>query len=115
MLSACELASDIEGAAQWCTVADDFTSRYGCPFLYAECRIYYGSVLAARGRWDDAERELNTGARITDNACPGLHNRALVRLAALRFRQGRLEEAEGLLADVGGGIDWRKATSPPCR
>jgi len=105
MLSACELASDIERAAQWCTVADDFTSRYGCPFLYAECRIYYGSVLAAKGRWDDAERELNTGARITDNACPGLHDRALVRLAALRFRQGRLEEAEGLLAEMGGGIE----------
>jgi ATP/maltotriose-dependent transcriptional regulator MalT len=105
MLSACELASDIERAAQWCTVADDFTSRYGCPFLYAECRIYYGSVLAAKGRWDDAERELNTGARITDNACPGLHDRALVRLAALRFRQGRLEEAEGLLGEMGGGIE----------
>jgi hypothetical protein len=70
MLSACELASDIERAAQWCAVASDFVSRYGCPFLYAECRIYYGSVLAA-----------------------------------LRFRQGRLEEADGLLADMGGGIE----------
>jgi hypothetical protein len=95
MLSACELVSDIERAAQWCQVADDFVARYGCPFLYAECRIYYGSVLAATGRWDDADRELNAGARITDGACPGLHSRALVRLAALRLRQGRLEEAEG--------------------
>ena len=79
--------------------------RYGCPFLYAECRIYYGSVLAAKGRWDDAERELNTGVRITDGACPGLHSRALARLAALRLRQGRLEEAEGLLAGMGGDIE----------
>ncbi|MGH3928485.1 MAG: hypothetical protein ACRDTF_00740 [Pseudonocardiaceae bacterium] len=46
MLNACELASDVERAAQWCQVADDFVERYGCPFLYAECRIYYGSVLA---------------------------------------------------------------------
>ena len=105
MLSACELVSDIERAAQWCKVADDFVTRYGCPFLYAECRIYYGSVLAAKGRWDDAERELNTGMRITDGACPGLHSRALARLAALRLRQGRLEEAEGLLADAGGDIE----------
>ena len=45
MLNACELVSDIERAAQWCQVADDFVTRYGCPFLYAECRIYYGSVL----------------------------------------------------------------------
>ena len=70
MLSACELVSDIERAAQWCQVADDFVARYGCPFLYAECRIYYGSVLAATGRWDDADRELNAGARITEGACP---------------------------------------------
>ena len=105
MLSACELVSDIERAAQWCQVADDFAARYGCPFLYAECRIYYGSVLAAKGRWDDADRELNAGARITDGACPGLHSRALVRLGALRLRQGRLEEAERLLAAVGGDIE----------
>jgi ATP/maltotriose-dependent transcriptional regulator MalT len=105
MLSACELVSDIERAAQWCKVAEDFVTRYGCPFLYAECRIYYGSVLAAKGRWGDAERELNTGIRITDGACPGLHSRALARLAALRLRQGRLEEAEALLADVGGDME----------
>ena len=30
--------------------------------------------------------------------CPGLHDRALIRLAGLRVRQGRLEEAERLLA-----------------
>ena len=62
MLNACELASDLERAAQWCQVADDFVATYGCPFLYAECRIYYGSVLSAKGRWDEAERELAAGA-----------------------------------------------------
>lgn len=55
MLHACELASDVERAAQWCRVADGFVAQYGCPFLYAECRIYYGSVLAARGRWAELE------------------------------------------------------------
>ena len=105
MLNACELASDVERAAQWCQVADDFVETYGCPFLYAECRIYYGSVLAAKGRWADAERELGAGVRITAGACPGLHRRALTRLADLRIRQGRLEEAERLLDDVGGGAD----------
>jgi tetratricopeptide (TPR) repeat protein len=43
MLNACELADDLERAAQWCRVADDFVAIYGCPFLYAECRIYYAS------------------------------------------------------------------------
>jgi DNA-binding CsgD family transcriptional regulator len=105
MISACELVSDIQRAAQWCQVADDFVARYGCPFLFAECRIFYGSVLAAKGRWQDAERELDAGLRITEGACPGLHSRALVRLAGLRVRQGRLEEAEQLLADLAGDVE----------
>jgi len=105
MLNACELASDIERAAQWCRVADEFVDTYGCPFLYAECRITYGSVLTAEGRWNDAERELNAGLRITDGACPGLHSKALARLADLRIRQGRLEEAQLLLANLGGGVE----------
>jgi ATP/maltotriose-dependent transcriptional regulator MalT len=105
MLNACELAGDVERAAQWCAVADDFVQTYGCPFLYAECRIYYGSVLTAKGRWDDAAEELLAGLRITDRACPGLHGRALSRLAGLRVRQGRLEEADELLDHVGHDLD----------
>jgi tetratricopeptide (TPR) repeat protein len=70
MLNACELASDMERAAQWCAVADEFTQTYGCPFPYAECRIYYGGVLSAKGLWADAERELDAGLRITERACP---------------------------------------------
>ncbi len=100
MLNACELVADVERAAQWCAVADTFVETYGCPFLYAECRIYYGSVLIAAGRWADAERELRTGLRIAHGASPGLHARAVLRLAGLRVRQGRLEEADQLLAGV---------------
>jgi DNA-binding CsgD family transcriptional regulator len=103
MLNACELASDLERAAQWCAVADRFTETYGCPFLYAECRIFYGSVLVAKGRWADGERELAVGLRITEGTCPGLYTRALSRLAALRVRQGRLEEAEAMEAGLGAG------------
>ena len=100
MLNACELASDLERAAQWCRVADEFVDTYGCPFLYAECRLYYGSVLLAKGRWEDADRELTAGVRITAGACPGLHARALTRLARLRVRQGRLEDAAHILSGV---------------
>ncbi|MET0910358.1 MAG: LuxR family transcriptional regulator, partial [Ilumatobacteraceae bacterium] len=105
MLTACALVGDTERAAQWCRVADRFVEAYGCPFLYAECRIHYGSVLAATGRWDAAERELTAGLRITDGACPGLHAKALARLAALRIRQGHWEVAERLLEGIGAGID----------
>ena len=37
MLNACELAGDVERAAQWCRVADDFADTYGCP--YPVCRM----------------------------------------------------------------------------
>ena len=105
MLNACELADDLERAVQWCRVADEFVVTYGCPFLYAECRIYYGSVLAARGRWQEAEQELAAGLRMTRGSCPGLHARARTRLATLRIRQGRLEEADELLAGAGAGTE----------
>ena len=113
MLHACELASDAERAAQWCRVADEFVDTYGCPFLYAECRILYGSVLSAKGRWDDAEEALTAGLRITDGTSPGLHTRALTRLAALRVRQGRLEDAGRLLdrATEGGEEEAEAAVS----
>jgi ATP/maltotriose-dependent transcriptional regulator MalT len=98
MLNACELAVDLQRAAQWCDVADDFVETYGCPFLYAECRLLYGGVLVAKGRWRAAEEALAAALRVTAQNCPGLHTRALSRLVGLRLRQGRLEEAERLLA-----------------
>ncbi|HEV7762212.1 MAG TPA: helix-turn-helix transcriptional regulator [Acidimicrobiales bacterium] len=100
MLDACDLALDVERAARWCAVADGFVERYGCPFLYAECRTLYGGVLVAAGRWDEAERELATALRITADACPGLHTRALVRLADLRLRQGRWDQVDRLLVQL---------------
>ena len=63
------------------------------------------ACLTATGRWVDADRELGVGVRITSDSCPGLHRRALTRLAELRIRQGRLEEAELLLGDVAGGAE----------
>ena len=98
MLNACEVAVDVQRAAQWCDVADDFIETYGCPFLYAECRLLYGGVLMAKGKWQEAEDALAAALRVTAADCPGLHVRALSRLVGLRVRQGRLEEAERLLA-----------------
>lgn len=76
MLNACELVSDVDRAVQWCAVVDEFVATYGCPFLYAECRTYYGSVLITTGRWDEAERELRlalkvTRRRVSGAACQG--------------------------------------------
>jgi DNA-binding CsgD family transcriptional regulator len=103
MPTACDLAGDLVRATQWCQVADRFIDRYGCPFLYARCRTLYGGVLLAKGRWSEAERELMAAVRMAEGASPGSHAEALARLAELRLRQGRLEEAEGLLPGHGGG------------
>jgi DNA-binding NarL/FixJ family response regulator len=103
MLVACDLAGDLRRAVQWCQVADEFTDRYGCPFLYARCRTLYGGVLLAKGRWAEAEAELRAAIRMAEGAGPASSAEALARLADLRLRQGRLEEAEALLPEGGGG------------
>lgn len=101
MLDACETMGDLRRAADWLRVVDDFSVRYGCPFLYATCRTHYGSLLVSKGRWTDAERELAAAVRMAGGAGPVPHALALARLADLRLRQGRLEEAEALA----GGCD----------
>lgn len=107
MLAACEHAADLARATQWCRVVDAFIRQYGCPFLHAYCRIAYGGILVTTGRWADAERELLAAIRMTQDTWPAMHAQALGRLADLRLRQGRLEEAEGLLA----GVDHEGATA----
>jgi DNA-binding CsgD family transcriptional regulator len=103
MLVACDLAGDERRAAQWCQVADRFIDRYGCPFLYARCRTLYGGILVAKGRWAEAEREFLAAIRMAEGAGPASHAEALARLADLRLRQGRLEEAEELLPERAAG------------
>lgn len=99
MLGACEIAGDLERATQWLLVIDEFTDRYGCPFMYATCRTHYSGLLVAKGRWDHAERELGAAIRMSGRAGPVPHAQAVARLADLRLRQGRIEEADTLLAD----------------
>lgn len=100
MLDACEHASDLERAIQWCRAAEAFTRTYGCPFLHAECRLLYGGVLIGAGDWVQAETELKAALEAAEHAYPALQARALARLAELRMRQGRLEEADALVGEV---------------
>lgn len=61
----------------------------------AYCRAHYGGILTAAGRWDEAEAQLVESTRQFDRGMP--RAAALIRLAELRLRQGRLEEADQLL------------------
>jgi DNA-binding CsgD family transcriptional regulator len=112
MIISCSRAADYQRAGEWIRAADDFTGRYGCPFLYTVCRTLYGGILFSTGRWSRAEEELSTALRMTTPAQRTFRGEALARLADLRVAQGRLEEAERLLE---GFEDHPAAAAPIAR
>ena len=92
---ACELVNDVPRADQWMRAAADLLRRRNV--VAAFCRAHYGGILTAAGRWSEAERELLQAARHFDRGMPQRRAAAMIRLADLRVRQGRLEEAAQLL------------------
>jgi DNA-binding NarL/FixJ family response regulator len=92
---ACELVNDVPRADQWMRAAADLMERRNV--VAAFCRAHYGGILTAAGRWSEAETELVQAARHFDQGMPARREAAMIRLADLRVRQGRLEEAAQLL------------------
>jgi DNA-binding CsgD family transcriptional regulator len=66
-------------------------------FVRPTCRTHYGGILIAVGRWQEAEAELLAAIKTFERGYRGDGTFPLVRLAGLRVRQGRFEEAERLL------------------
>lgn len=112
LLSACEAAGDLVRSEQWCRVAAEYAERHHCPFLSAYCRTTYGSLLTALGRWQEAEIALTKAIEAFEAGHRGLRVHALFKLADLRVSQGKLEEAEALLA---GFEDQEAALVPLAR
>lgn len=100
LISACERVHDYDRAAQWCQKMKGFAQPYPVRFLVGVCRAHYGGVLVWRGMWDQAEAELTAAAHDIEISRPPLAAEAVVRLAELRRRQGRLREAAQLLDQV---------------
>ena len=100
MLHACDLAGDLERATQWCRVADEFEARYGSPFLFVTCRTLYGGVLVHAGQWQRGEEALQAAMRTAAAGGGLLYEQAAARLADLRVRQGRFEQAARLIEDI---------------
>ena len=65
----------------------------------AFCRAHSGGILTAAGRWREAEAELVEAAQHFEGIS-ARREAALIRLADLRIRQGRLEEAAQLLVGL---------------
>jgi DNA-binding CsgD family transcriptional regulator len=98
VMTSCAECAEFAHAVHWVRATIAFTEQYGCPFLYAECRILYGAVLLATGEWRQAEDELVAGLELARGAVPALHRLAVATIAELWVGQGRVEEAERLVA-----------------
>ena len=99
LVVACTSAGDWERAAEWCEHIDDYAQRRGITPLYGACRTIHADVLVAAGRWDDAELALEDALGAHARHYPAMAGPTVSTLALLRIRQGRLAEAEQLLAE----------------
>ena len=103
LLSACEHATDARRAEEWMALADRYVAW--TDFVRPTCRTHYGGILVALGRWSEAEDELRGAIEAFERGYRGDRTFPVVRLAGLRVRQGRYEEAERLLE----GVEWHPA------
>jgi DNA-binding CsgD family transcriptional regulator len=111
MLSACDRTGDVGRAAEWTElVGASFAALAPRPvIMYTHCRVAYGSVLSASGRWHEAESLLL--AALGPEERPVRSHRALAvsHLANLLLDQGRVEAA----ADVLGPFEGRTTSCLP--
>jgi LuxR family maltose regulon positive regulatory protein len=102
LVMACERVRDFDRAAQWCHRVKEFCARWHIQSLFAVCRTHYAAVLMWKGDWTAAEAELVAAAQELTAVRPAMQSEATVRLAELRRRQGRFDEAEILLREAEG-------------
>ena len=100
LIFACERVRDFDRAAQWCERLQELCRQWRFVSLFATCRTHHAGVLLWQGAWKEAEAELEAATRELEASRPGKVADGIVRLAELRRRQGRLEEAERLLERV---------------
>jgi DNA-binding NarL/FixJ family response regulator len=103
LFSACERAQDVQRAEQWIRVGEQIAERRKLPAVSAYCRTHYGGILTAAGRWPEADAALTEAVRLWALGKRTLKVGALIRLADLRIRQGRYDEAAGLLENQTDG------------
>ena len=102
LFAACEHARDISRAEQWIRIGTAIAERRKLPAVAAFCTTHYGGILTAAGRWPEADEALTEAVRLWGLGHRALSGGALVRLADLRVRQGRFEEAAQLLDGLDG-------------
>ncbi len=96
----CEHTNDVPRAEQWLRAADDLVRRRRFAAVGGYCRAYYGGILTAAGRWPEAEAELTAALQVFSVDHVQIRGNVSCRLADLRLRQGRIEEAAQLLVGL---------------
>lgn len=103
MVAACEMTLDESRLAQWGEVVERFLAERPHAPLLSFCGTCCAEVAGARGDLTEAERWLTQTIEMLERS--GHKARCVeprARLAELRVAQGRLEEAERLLAGIEG-------------
>jgi ATP/maltotriose-dependent transcriptional regulator MalT len=99
LIDACRRVRDFDRAGEWCQRVEEIATRFDDAEMFATCRTLYGEVLVWQGKWGEADKALRTVCRefahVRAKADDGL-----VRLAELRRRQGRPDDAAALLAEI---------------
>jgi ATP/maltotriose-dependent transcriptional regulator MalT len=92
VIAACDATCDVDRAGQWCDTLREFADSHDLRPFSLVCRTQVAGLLIRRGAWARAERAL-AGVSST---WAGLGTSSVVRMAELRRRQGRLDEARRL-------------------
>lgn len=98
LIMACTDAGEWERATEWCDLVDEFAQTHETAPLFGACRTVHADVLLATGRWPEAERALESALLTHARYVPQMGAPTVATLAELRIQQGRLPEAEQLLA-----------------
>lgn len=91
-------AGEWELAAEWCRLVEEFARTRAMAPLFGACRTAHADVLLATGHWPEAEQALESALAAQPPQLPELGAPTVASLAELRVRQGRLADAEALLA-----------------
>lgn len=100
VMEGCCGVRDWRRATEWFTQAHMLAERWKVPGFFAQCRPHYAMLLTWRGDWADAEEQLQASIDEVGGPAHRLAGEGIVRLAELRYRQGRLDEAADLFALV---------------
>ncbi len=98
LIMACAGAGEWERATEWCEHVEHFARSHRAAPLYGACRTVHADVLLATGHWGEAEQALNVALETHERYVPEMGAATVASLAELRVQQGRLADAEELLA-----------------